>query len=326
MYDVVTLGEAMLRLAPPDHRRLEQADNFQVTVGGAELNVAANVARLGLGSAWVSKLPENPMGRMIANKAREQGVDTSHIVWTREGRAGLYFVEFGSTPRPTAVIYDRKDSAASRLEPGELDWGTILKETKLFHTSGITPALSRSCREAAMEAMDEAGRAGCKRSFDLNYRAKLWSPAEARACFETILEKVDILITSRSDAGDVLGYAGNSEDMVRQLSDDFRIPVVAMTLGEAKTVRTGTLTGLVCADGKIYTDDVAEIETVDRFGVGDSFTAGFIYGYLTEGIERGLKIGDAMAALKFSIPGDINWVTMEDIELFLEARSFGIQR
>jgi len=326
LHDVVTLGEAMLRLVPPDYQRLEQADSFRVTVGGAELSVAANVARLGLGSAWVSKLPENPMGRMIANKAREQGVDTSHVVWSRDGRAGLYFVEFGCTPRPTAVFYDRKDSAASMLGPGEIDWGKVLKQTRLFHTSGITPALSQSCRDATIEAIEEAGRAGCKTSFDLNFRAKLWSAAEAKACFETILERVDILITTRFDAGEVLGYAGSNEDIVKKLSDDFRIPVVAMTVGSAKTVRTGTLTGLVWAEGKLYTDDVAEIEVVDRFGVGDSFTAGLLYGYLTDGIERGLKIGDAMAALKFSIPGDINWVTLDDIERFLDAGSLGVQR
>lgn len=326
MYDVVTLGEAMLRLVPPNFQRLEQTDSFKVTVGGAELSVATNVSRLGLSSAWVSKLPVNPMGRMIANKAREQGVDTSHVVWTEDGRAGLYFVEFGSTPRATTVIYDRKDSAASQLRPGEIDWEKILKGTKLFHTSGITPALSQGCREATIEAIEGASRANCKTSFDLNYRAKLWSPAEAKTCFEKILDKVDILITTQFDAEEVLGYAGSYEDIAKKFSDDFGIPIVAITLRGVKTVWTGTWTSLVYADGKLYTDDVSEIEVVDRFGAGDSFTAGFVYGYLTDGVEEGLKIGDAMAALKHSIPGDINWATMEDIQKFLKSRDLRVQR
>lgn len=326
MYDVVTLGEAMLRLVPPNYQRLEQTDSFRATVGGAELSVATNVSRLGFRCAWVSKLPASPMGRMIANKAREQGVDTSHVVWTKEGRAGLYFVEFGSTPRATAVIYDRKDSAASMLRPGEIDWERILKETRLFHTSGITPALSQGCREATIEAITQANQVKCKTSFDLNYRAKLWSPAEAKTCFEKILDKVDILITTQFDAEEVLGYTGSYEDIAKKFSDDFGIPIVAITLRGVKTVWTGTWTGLVYADGTLYTDDVSEIEVVDRFGAGDSFTAGLIYGYLTTGVEEGLKIGDAMAALKHSIPGDINWVTMEDIQRFLKSRDFRVQR
>jgi len=326
MYDVVTLGEAMLRLVPPNWQRLEQTDSFKVTVGGAEHSVAADVSRLGLRSAWISKLPENPMGRMIANKAREQGVDTSHVVWTKDGRAGLYFVEFGSTPRATAVVYDRKDSAVSMLRPGEIKWEAILDGTKLFHTSGITPALSQSCREATIEAIEYARKAHCKTSFDLNYRAKLWSATEAKACLEKILDKVDILITTQFDAEEVLGYTGTYENIAERFSDDFGIPVVAITLRGVKTVWTGTWTSLVYADGKLYTDDVSNIEIVDRFGAGDSFTAGLIYGYLTTGVEQGLKIGDAMAALKHSIPGDINWVTMEDIQKFLKSKDFRVQR
>jgi 2-dehydro-3-deoxygluconokinase len=326
MYDVVTLGEAMLRLVPPNYKRLEQTDSFNVTVGGAELSVAANVSRLGLNSAWVSKLPANPMGRMIANKAREQGVDTSLVVWTKEGRAGLYFVEFGSAPRATSVIYDRKDSAASLLAPGEIRWGEVFENTRLFHTSGITPALSESCQEATIETIEQARKAGCKTSFDLNYRAKLWSPAEAKRCFERLLDKIDVLITTQFDAEEVLGYTGSYEDIAKRFSDDFGVPIVAITLRGVKTVWTGTWTSLVYTEGRLYTGDVTEIEIVDRFGAGDSFTAGFIYGYLTDGVEQGLKIGDAMAALKHSIPGDINWVTMEDIQKFLKTRDFRVQR
>ncbi len=327
MVDVVTLGEAMLRLAPPDYQRLEQTDRFRVTIGGSELNVATGLSRLGLRSAWVSKLPDSPLGRMIANKAREQGVNTDHILWSPEGRAGLYFVEFGSTPRATEVIYDRKGSAASSLGPGEVDWPNLLKDARLFHTSGITPALSPACLEATLEAMRAAGRSNCPRSFDLNYRAKLWSPAEARACFEKVLREVDILITGLSDAKDVLGIKGTPEEIVKRLSEDFHIPTVALNMGEAKTVRTGTMTSMVYSHDVLYADEVWEVEAVDRFGVGDAFAAGLLYGLLNQGPEQGMKIGNAMAAMKMSIPGDINWVTPEEIERLIEKRGdFRVKR
>src|SRR5215831_15336662 len=119
-HDVVTLGEAMLRLSPPNFKRLEQATTLDVNIGGAELSVAVGVSRLGLDSAWVTKVPRSPLGRLIVNKGRELGVDTSHVVWTDEGRAGIYYLEFGSAPRASSVIYDRKDSAASMLKAGEV--------------------------------------------------------------------------------------------------------------------------------------------------------------------------------------------------------------
>jgi 2-dehydro-3-deoxygluconokinase len=326
MFDVVSLGEAMLRLVPPNYERIEQANSFKVTIGGAELNVVADLSRLGIRTAWISKLPLNPMGRMIANKAREQGVDTSHIIWSNAGRAGLYFVEFGSTPRATSVIYDRGNSTASMLMPGEVKWDEVFEDSKVFHTSGITPALSRGCREVTMEAFESARRAGCKTSFDLNYRAQLWPPAEAKECYEQLLDKVDILITTQFDAEEVLGYTGTYGEIAKQLSDDFGIPIIAITLRRVISVLRGTWTSLVYADGKFYTDDETEIEIVDRFGAGDAFSAGFIYGYLRNGVEQGQKIGNAIASLKHSVPGDMNWITMEDIEKYLKSKDFRVQR
>jgi len=180
MYDVVTLGETMLRLAPPDFERLEQARTYNVTAGGSESSAAVGIARMGLKVAWVSKLPKSPLGRFIANKIREHGVDTSHVVWMDGGRAGVYFLEFGSTPRPSQVIYDRKDSAISTLTAGEINWKPIFEGTKLFHTSGITPALSKNCAEATAKAVSEARAAGCLVSFDMNYRTKLWKNSSSQ--------------------------------------------------------------------------------------------------------------------------------------------------
>jgi 2-dehydro-3-deoxygluconokinase len=142
--DVAAFGEAMLRMAPPGRQRLEQACSFDVRIGGAELNTAVAVRRLGLTSRWVSRLPDNALGRLLANEGRKLGVDMDHVIWTNEDRLGLYFVEYGAAPRPTTILYDRADSAMSRIEPGMVNWRALFEGCRHYHTSGITPALSDS--------------------------------------------------------------------------------------------------------------------------------------------------------------------------------------
>src|SRR5205823_8684962 len=178
-YDVVTFGEAMIRLSPPNFRRLEQARSLDVQVGGAELNTAVALARLGRSSAWVSRLTGNPLGRLIANHAREAGVGTDHVVWTDEDRVGVYFLEFGAAPRASSVLYDRKGAAIAQIRPGEMPWANVFNGAKWFHVTGITPALSPSAADTTREAILAARNAGMRVSIDLNYRAKLWAPAEA---------------------------------------------------------------------------------------------------------------------------------------------------
>src|SRR5437764_3044983 len=178
MPEVVTFGEAMVRLAPPGFRRLEQARSLDVQVGGAELNTAVCLARLGHTSAWVSRLTDNPLGRLIANHAREAGVSTEHVLFTPEDRVGLYFLEFGAAPRASSVIYDRKGAAIAGIKPGMVDWARVFAGAKWFHVSGITPALSASAAETTREAMQAARAAKVGTSVDLNYRVKLWSQAE----------------------------------------------------------------------------------------------------------------------------------------------------
>src|SRR5262245_9041279 len=144
MPEIITFGEAMVRLSPPNFRRLEQAQTLDVQVGGAELNTAVALARLGRSSSWVSRLTDNPLGRLIANRAREAGVDTSHVLFTKDDRVGVYFLEFGAAPRASSVLYDRKNSAISHIQPAMVDWPKIVAGAKWFHVTGITPALSTS--------------------------------------------------------------------------------------------------------------------------------------------------------------------------------------
>jgi 2-dehydro-3-deoxygluconokinase len=326
-WDVVTLGETMIRLSPPDYQRLEQTTSFDVRVGGAELNVAVGAARLGLKTAWVSKLPDNALGRMVANKAREQGVDVSHVVWTKGGRVGLYFVEFGAQPRASSVLYDRADSAISQMKAGEFDWPAILSRARLFHTSGITPALSKSCAEATLEAAGAAREAGCVVSVDVNYRAKLWSEEEANQVMTALMEHTDLLITTEEDTKRVFNIeAADYQTVARMLQEKFALKAVAITLRETMSVWRNRWSAFALAGDEVYQAPTYEVEVVDRLGTGDSFTAGFLWGYLQDDIGKGVAYGTAFSALKHSTPGDFHWGTLKEVEALVEGGGLRIQR
>jgi len=342
MSDVVTFGEAMVRLVPPHFERLEQTRSLDVQIGGGELNVAVGTSRLGLKSTWVSRLPKNALGRLLENRVRQTGVDTSHLIWSDDGRVGLYFVEFGAAPRPSSVLYDRAHSAISAIRPGEVDWKKVLAGAKWLHTSGITPALSDSAAAVTREALKAARESGATVSYDLNYRAKLWSPEKAQAVQEPLMEFVDVLITTEEDTGvvfkieaegrtDARGFkevtAKPYKDVARRLQEKFRFKAVAITLRENPLVWRNTWTAIAYADGKFYDDVKYELEIVDRIGGGDSFSAGFIYGSLVKkSYEAAVRYGNAFRALKHTIPGDFNWATLQEVETLLKGASLRVAR
>ena len=327
MFDVITFGETMIRLSPPNYRRLEQTNLLDVNVGGAELSVAAALSRLGLNVSWVSRLTENALGAMIRNKAREQGVDTSNILWTKGSRVGLYFLELGASPRSSRVIYDRANSAISQIKPGEINWEEVLGGTKWFHTSGITPALSLSSAQVTADALKTAKKVGCRVSYDLNYRARLWTEEEARKCQEPFMEYVDILFSTEEDTGRVFGIRADSyQEVARKLAERFNFEVVCITLREVVSVLRNRWTAIAYSGRKIYDDKTYDVEIVDRLGAGDSFSAGFLYGYITGDVEKGLKYGNACAALKHSIPGDINWSTLQEVENQIKGAGLRVSR
>ena len=327
MADVVTFGETMVRLSPPDHRRLEQTNSLDVNIGGAEWNVAVDLSRLGISTAWVSRLTDNALGWMIRNKAREQGVDISHIVWTKDDRIGVYFVEFGATPRPSSVLYDRSNSAISQVKPGEINWEEVLKGARWFHTSGITPALSPGAAQVTTEALQTAKKVGCKVSYDLNYRSRLWTEEEARKCQEPLMEHIDVLFSTEEDTRKVLGITGKDyREVAQKLAENFNFEVVCITLREDVSVLRNRWTAIAYSAGKIYDDRTYDVEIVDRIGAGDSYTAGFIYGYLTGDVAKGVKYGNAYSALKHSTPGDANWATLKEVENLLKGGGLRISR
>ena len=312
MYDLITLGEAMIRFTPPNFQRLEQVVSLDVSVGGSELNAAVGAARLGMRTAWISKLTNNPLGRMIVAKAREHGVDTSHVIWTDEGRVGLYFVEMGASPRASQVLYDRRGAAIATMKPEEVDWNAVLGQTRVFHVSGITPALSADAERTTETAIAAARELGCLVTFDLNYRAKLWSPEAARSCLSRLLPSVNVLITTSDDLEIVFGLTGERIEVATRIKEMFGLDAVAMTIREAPTVLRGTWTSIALAD-KLYEGKVTQLELIDRVGSGDAYTAGFIYGYLTGDVAKAVAYGDAMSVLKHSIPGDFIYVTEKEV-------------
>jgi 2-dehydro-3-deoxygluconokinase len=336
--DLVTFGEAMVRLTPPAFQRLEQAHGFDAYVGGGELNVAVAAARLGIASRWVSRLPENALGRMIANGAREQGVD-AHIEWTPDDRAGLYFAELGAAPRASSVLYDRGGSAMSKVTPGSIDWPSVFSGARWFHVSGITPALSESAAKVTAESLIAAKRAGLTVSYDLNYRSKLWSAEKARAVQEPLMEHVDVLMTTEEDTRVVFGIAGQTKDgyervdaesyveVARALEERFDLRAVAITLRENPRVLLNSWSAIVAAEGKIHRSPRYEVEVVDRIGAGDAFSAGLIVSCLeNRGWEEAVRFATATSALKHSIPGDFCLVTRGEVEQLLRGTSLRVSR
>jgi 2-dehydro-3-deoxygluconokinase len=325
--DVVTFGEAMIRLSPPNFRRLEQARTLDVQVGGAELNTAVGLARLGRNAAWVSRLPDNPLGRLIANHAREAGVDTEHVLFTPEDRVGLYFLEFGAAPRASSVLYDRRGAAIAGVAPGMIDWGKVFVGVKWFHVTGITPALSGSAAETTREALAAARSAGVRASMDLNYRAKLWSTAEAGKCMTELMQLCDFLVTTEEDVEKVFGISGNNfEEVAARVAKRFPLQGVAITLRENPLVWKNTWTAIAYENGKLLKTRTYEVEIVDRLGAGDSFAAGLIHGLLDGDLQKGLDYGVAASAIKHTIPGDFNWVTRAEVEALLKSPGLRISR
>lgn len=320
MADIVTFGEVMVRLSPPDYLRLEQTHAFNVCCGGGEYNVAVAAARMELASSFVTRLPNNPLGRMAANKAREHGVDVSNIVWSDNDRMGLYFAEFGAKPRASSVVYDRKDSAVANIQPGMVDWDSVFDGAKAYHVSGITPALSHSAAATTKESMQKAKEKGVKVSVDLNYRAKLWTQDEANQCMTDLMQYTDILITTEEDTNRVFGISGDDyRSISKQLQEQFGFEAVAITLRENVSVWRNNWTAIVYHGGKLYEAPTYDVEIVDRVGGGDSFSAGFLTGYIMNNDpDYACKLGVAFSALKHSVPGDLNWCTREEAEKLMQ--------
>jgi 2-dehydro-3-deoxygluconokinase len=326
MAELVTFGETMLRLSPPAGRRLETGGDLAAQVGGAESNVAAAADCLGVDAAWCSKLPANPLGRRVVRALRGHGV-TPAVAWdeSESARLGTYYLEYGAAPRETNVVYDRANSSVTTVDASELDTD-LVADAEVFHTTGITPALSEAAATATSDLLEVAGEGDTLRSFDLNYRSKLWSHEEAAAGYEAVLPSVDLLFAPYRDAGAILGYDGDAESVARELATDYDLDAVVVTRGADGS--------LALVDDTVITEGIFSDETVDAIGTGDAFVGGFLGSLLTdsdgdltpETVDRAQTYAAATAAVKRTIKGDVLVSTREEIESVIDADSDDISR
>ncbi|MCW5983525.1 MAG: sugar kinase [Bryobacteraceae bacterium] len=340
---IVTFGEIMLRLAPPEFDRFLQRPEFQATWGGGEANVAVALGSLGLPARYITVLPpNNPIADAFIGELRRFGVDPSAIV-RASGRLGIYFVERGANQRPSKVVYDRDNSAIARAKPGDVDWNKAFDGAGWFHVTGITPALSQSAAELAMEGARIAKEKGLKVSCDLNYRAKLWKWGKpAKEVMTELVKFVDVAVANEEDCQMALGiqtdvdvHSGKLateayEDLTRRVLDAFpNLEMIAITLRESYSASHNGWSACLNDRKEFLVSQRYDItDIVDRVGGGDSFAGGLIYGLLNLGSHReALEFAVAASCLKHSITGDFARFTVDEVKALVKGGGSGrVQR
>ena len=353
----VTFGETLVRDTPADLQRPEDTRMVHISLAGSEYTVALMLARFGVGSCYITRVPDNPYGWLLRDVARSQGVDTKHIVWADKTEPiGRYIYELGRTPRPSVGWYQRKYSAASRLDSGMVDWGRVLRGSKIFHTSGINFGLAAHSSyqqnyllQSFQEAMS-AKPADCLVGLDYNYRATLWDAEQCKAVMAPLLaEHVDVLVTSIEDmafhydiscghyTADAIRQGELKEisdedcqDFARQVIERFNVKIVAVTRRYACDFEKHEWESMAMdAAGNFYRSPaVKPIVLLDRLGGGDSWNAGFYYGLLTadstpEKLEKGILVGDAATRLQQTIMFDLATVSKEEVQTLMKSDVFG---
>jgi 2-dehydro-3-deoxygluconokinase len=302
MYDLVTLGEVLLRLSVPSPARFETAHQLDVQFGGAEANVAAACARLGLRTAWLSALPDNAWADRVLRELRSHGVDCSFVISVPDSRLGLYFLEYGVPPRAIQVLYDRRDSAFARLTPDMVNWDPV-RQAKIVHVSGVTPALGDNPRALVRRLLREAAEV----SFDLNYRAGLWSVEDARRFTLSILPDVRYFFLGQSEADNVLDVRGAPEMILGKLSEMAPKATIALLRGaEGSTVYDR---------GGFWRPKVQHlVNVIDPIGAGDAYVAGYLWAALRgRATQDVVDTAATVAALKCSTWGDIAVIKERDV-------------
>lgn len=320
--DVVSFGETMLRLTALDTTRIENTPAFTIYVGGTESNTLASLARLNCKVSWLSALPDNPLGKHVESELRSHGIDTSLVVWdTPASRLGTFYVENAPHPIGLQVYYDRANSACALIDPERVSYSSI-DEARILHLTGITPALSKQAYAVFQRFLTRAQQKQIPLSFDVNYRAKLWTPEEAAQKIEEACQQASILFCSYADAAELWGFSGDAESVLRQMAQRFGTAKnLVLTLGSKGSAHLN--------HGNYDHAPSFPTESNGRFGSGDAFDAGYLYAYLGEPLyqelanNRGatglspLEFGNALAALKRGIAGDIAVISPADVKMLL---------
>ena len=330
----------MMRLSTPDYKRFEQANTFDITYGGGEANVAAAICNYVLNATFVTKVPKEAIGQAAINHLRRYGVDTSQIA--RGGdRIGIYFLETGAAMRASKVIYDRAGAAIADADVSDFNFDAIFKDANWFHTTGITPALSDKAAHLTEVALMEAKKRGITTSIDLNYRKKLWTKEKAQKVMTNLCKYVDVCIGNEEDAETTLGFKSEGTDIhkgelnlegyksvFKQMKDKFGFKYIASTLRESHSASDNGWSALVYDGTEFYHTKHYEVRIIDRVGSGDSFASGFIFGLVSgKSMPEAAEFGVAASALKHTIPGDLNHVTVEEVMALVKGDGSGrVQR
>lgn len=336
MKKVVTLGEIMLRLTTPRFERFVQAESFDAIYGGGEANVAVSLANYGYDAHYVTKLPENEIGQAAINHLRRYGVNTDYIARGGE-RVGIYYLETGASMRPSKVVYDRAHSSISDADIDEFDFDEIFKDARWFHFSGITPALGEKATKLTEAALIAAKKHNVTVSVDLNYRHNLWTPEEAQKTMTHLMQYVDVCIGNEEDAHLTLGFKPGDTDVTsgdlelggykkifKEMIDKFDFDYVISSLRESHSASDNGWSACGYDGKEFYHTTEYDVRIVDRVGGGDSFASGVIYGLLEgKDFKDALEFGVAASALKHTIHGDFNMVTVEEVETLVGGDASG---
>ena len=324
---VVTMGEIMLRLSTPNNEKFIQADEFDINYGGGEANVAVSLANYGHDAHFVTAVPDNELGECAIAALRKYGVGTSNIAKCGE-RLGIYYLETGSAMRPSKVVYDRAHSSISTATAADFDFDQIFAGADWFHFTGITPAVSDAAAVLTEEALKAAKKHGVKVSVDLNFRKKLWSSEKAQKVMKNLMQYVDVCIGNEEDAELCLGFkpdadveggqtdAAGYEGIFKQMKEEFGFKYVVSTLRESYSATFNGWKALIYNGEEFYQSKRYEINPIiDRVGGGDSFSGGLIHGLLTKSTQgEALEFAVAASALKHTINGDYNLVSVDEVE------------
>ncbi len=337
---VICFGEIMMRLSPPGNLRFSQARNFDLIYGGGEANVAVSLAGFGLPVSYLTRLPDHDLGRACASFVAGYGVDVSHIVYGGE-RLGIYFLENGAMQRGSKVIYDRAGSSLATIQPGQIDWPRVLEGAGWFHWTGITPAISETAAQVCLEGVRTAGEMGLTISCDLNYRAKLWKWGKsASQVMPELVALSHIAVGNEEDADKVFGIKApktditsgrvegeNYKTVARELMERFpNLTGAAITLRGSLSASHNAWSGLYYDGQEYYLSPVHQLtHIVDRVGGGDAFAAGLIHGLIKhpDQPQRVIDFAVAASALKHSILGDFNLISVSEAEKLMVGDSSG---
>ncbi len=323
-YDLLAMGEILLRLSPPNDERLVRGDLLQKQTGGAELNVVSGASMLGLHTGILSKIPANDIGYFVKNYIRFCGVSDDYLIYddSKEARLGIYFYENGAHPRKPAIIYDRLNTSMRSLTYEELPQD-VLTSTRCFHTSGITLALNHNLQDAAVELIKKMKENNTIISFDVNFRGNLWTGDEARECIEKILPYVDIFFCSEDTARLTFKKEGTAKEIMKSFTEDYPISIVASTQRIVHSPKIHTFGSIIYnrMNNSYYEEEpYRNIEVIDRIGSGDAYVSGVLYGILAHDFDcqKALEYGNASSAMKSTIHGDLPSCNLREIDRMIQ--------